>query len=154
MNAETEDWASVNFMLVKSDNTGFVERFSGSKKDRNIVTSTAVSCTDTKLEVFMGSGGMIASKAMIRSLLGSGKYDDKVEHRHDVIKNNTSPPPNMKYHIHDDENAMEILHAKNNAARKVAKQVRTCDDCVADPNSGSLHEEVDRSDLSWEARPY
>ena len=99
-------------MLVKSDNPGFVERFSGSRKDRNIVTSAAASCTDTKLEVFMGSGGMIASKAMIRSLLNRGRYNDKVEHLHDAIKNNTSPPPNMKYHIHDDENAIEILHAK------------------------------------------
>ena len=109
VNAETEDWASVNFMLVKSNNTGFIERFSGIKKDRNIVTSAAASCTDKKLEVFMGSGGMIALKAMIRSLRSSGRYDDKVEHQHDAIKR-TPAQRNQEQHIPSSK--YEISHSR------------------------------------------
>ena len=47
---------------------------------------------------------------------------------------------------------LKFYMQKNNAARKAAKQVRTYDDCAADPNSESSCEEVDMSGLAREAR--
>jgi hypothetical protein len=153
---DASNWAQSQAMLVYCDTMSDPRRRSGTAKDRNIVSREAARVAKPNVTLCMARGGIDESRVVMEQLLKTGRYDDLVRARHEVIRQHEQQelaPANdgVNLTVADNGDALLAMQEAHLEERAAAEKERSPDDIANDAKVGAVQEQFTFDQLDAEA---
>ena len=146
LGVDSSNWATSQAMLVYCDTLSAPRRRSGTAKDRNIVSREAARVAKPNVTLFMARGGINGSRVVMEQLLKTGRYDDLVRARYEVMQQHEQQelaPANdgVNLTVADDGDALLAMQEAHLEERAAAEKERSPVDIANDAKVGAVQDQ-------------